>query len=406
MRVAMIAPPWLAVPPTGYGGIENVLAVLVPELLNLGVEVELFTTGDSTVKATKKHWLYPNGQYDQIHKPQYEAVPISLAHLMFTLNKVEDDGGFDLIHDHLGFLGPAVLAYACRNLPPAIHTLHGPPFTTEDRIDLGIPDNLPMWRQFRQNSQLYFVGISKALCKTAPPNLKKLMLDPVHNAVDASQFPFVKDKDDYFITLARFHPEKGQAIAVKACLELGYKLKMAGGVNDIMDPSNLMLEIGNPLSRYRSLMDFRYFSDEIFPYLLDNKIEHLGEIRGADKLKVISHAKALLFPIQWEEPFGMAPIEALACGTPVVAMARGALPEIIEHGVNGFLAHNVKEFKHYMTRVDEIDPAKCRESVEKNFSAKVMAKNYLDRYKTVIAKTKRSSIKQTKDYLVASDLTR
>ncbi len=386
MRVAMIAPPWLAVPPTGYGGIENVIAALVPELLKLGVNVELFTTGDARVKATKKHWLYPNGQYDQIHKPQYDSMPISLAHLMFALNTIEDDGSFDIIHDHNGFLGPAVLNYACSKLPPAIHTLHGPPFTTPDRLELGLPDNLPMWRQFRESGRFFFVGISKALSKSVPTNLKKLMLPAVYNAVDVKQFPFVDKKDDYFITLARFHPDKGQDIAVRACRELGYQLKMAGGVGSITKHADLMLEIGNPLSNYRSLLDFRYFSDQIFPYLLDDKIEYVGEVSGKYKLEFISHAKALLFPIQWNEPFGMAPIEALACGTPVVAMSRGALPEIIEHGVNGFLASNEKEFKHYMTLVDEIDPAKCRESVKRNFSASIMAKNYLERYQTVLRK--------------------
>jgi glycosyltransferase involved in cell wall biosynthesis len=213
------------------------------------------------------------------------------------------------------------------------------------------------------------------------------MLPAVYNAVDVKHFPFVDKKDDYFITLARFHPDKGQDIAVRACLELGYQLKMAGGVGDITKHAALMLEIGNPLSNYRSLLDFRYFSDQIFPYLLDDKIEYVGEVSGKYKLEFISHAKALLFPIQWDEPFGMAPIEALACGTPVVAMSRGALPEIIEHGVNGFLANNEKEFKHYMTLVDEIDPAKCRESVKRNFSASIMAKNYLERYQTVLQKS-------------------
>lgn len=382
----MIAPPWLAVPPAGYGGIENVIAALVPELLKLGVKVELFTTGDSTVKTTKKHWLYANGQYDQIHKPQYDAIPISLAHLMYALNEIERDGSFDIIHDHNGFLGPAILTYASHDLPPAIHTLHGPPFTTPDRLSMGIPDNLPMWRQFKLTNRFFFVAISKALSKSVPTNLKKIMLPPVHNAVNVLQFPFVAQKDDYFITLARFHPEKGQAIAVQACLELGLKLKMAGGIGDIINNSTLMLEIGNPLSRYRSLIDFRYFSDQIFPYLLDDKIEYVGEVAGQYKLNFISHARALLFPIQWDEPFGMAPIEALACGTPVVAMARGSLPEIIEHGVNGFLANNKEEFKYYMTRIDEIDPVKCRESVKRTFSAAIMAKNYLARYQTVLKK--------------------
>ncbi len=386
MRVAMIAPPWLPIPPEGYGGIENVLDALVPELLSLGVEVELFTVGDSKIRATKNHWIYEHGQYDKIHRPPFDAtIPISLSQLMFALNTIKKDGGFDLIHDHIGYLGPAVLTYACDKLPPAIHTLHGPPFTTEDRLKLGIPDNFPLWRQFHKTNRFFFVPISKALRSPAPANMKKLMLPPVYNGVNVNNFPFVTKKSDYFITLARFHPDKGQHIAVQACLEQGARLKMAGGVGDLMSAKKLILEIGNPLSTYRSLLDFRYFSDKIFPFLQSGQIEHVGEVSGQHKLEFISKARALLFPIEWNEPFGMAAIEALACGTPVVSMARGALPEIITHGVNGYLANTEKEFKFYMRKIDEIDPAACRQSVERKFSGRVMAKNYLARYQKVLA---------------------
>ena len=388
----MIAPPWLPIPPKGYGGIENVLAGLVPELIKLGVKVELFTAGDSTIKATKRHWLYKTGQYSQIHKPQYDALPISIAHLQFALNAIKKDGGFDIIHDHNGFIGPLLFYNVHSEFPPVVHTLHGPPFTTADRLELGIPDNLLMWKQFKYPNGLRIVPISEALGNAAPPNLKKQMLPVVHNAVVAEDFPFIAKKENYFITLARFHPEKGQHIAVKACLELGYNLKMAGGVSGITSPKKLILEIGNPLSGYRSDMAFRYFSDHIFPHLELGQIEHLGEIKGERKLDLIKKAKGLLFPIAWDEPFGMAPIEALACGTPVIAMARGALPEIVEHGVNGFLAKNESEFRHFMTKTNEIDPQACRDSVERKFSGHMMAKKYLEHYKTVIQHHKMSGI--------------
>lgn len=386
LRVAMIAPPWLPIPPKGYGGIENVLAGLVPELMKLGAEVELFATGDSKIKATKRHWIYKTGQYGQIHKPQYDALPISIAHLQYALNIIKEDGAFDVIHDHNGFIGPLLFYNIDSGLPPVIHTLHGPPFSKPDRRSLDIPDNLLMWRQFKKTKGLRLVPISKALAKAAPRNLKAQLLPAVHNAVIVDDFPFSGKKDDYFITLARFHPEKGQHIAVKACVELGLPLKMAGGVNDIMSAKQLILELGNPLSQYRTDIAFRYFSDNIFPYLEPAWIEHLGEVQGNRKLNLIKKAKALLFPIQWEEPFGMAAIEALACGTPVIAMARGALPEIIEHGVNGFLAKNQTEFKHYMTKIGGIDPAACRASVKQRFSAEIMAKKYLKLYESLISK--------------------
>jgi glycosyltransferase involved in cell wall biosynthesis len=388
LRVAMLAPPWLPIPPDGYGGLENVLDALIPELMKLGVEVELFTVGESTVEATKKHWLYEKGQYEHIHRPGYDSAIISVAHMQFALNAIARDGNFDLIHDHTIILGPLALANLSDDFPPVLHTLHNPPFTNGECKKLNVPDNLPMWEQFKDAKKLYFTCISKAMAACAPRGFRRRMLPVVHNTVDVCNFPFVDKKDDHFMTLARFDPEKGQALAVQACLELGYRLKMAGAVAGITKYRKVVLELANPLSAYRSVAGFRYFSDQIFPYLEDDLIEYVGEVAGATKMKFISRAKALLAPIQWEEPFGMVTIEALACGTPVVALNRGAMPEIIQHGVNGFLANNMREFKQYMQRVEEIDPAACRASVEKKFSARTIAKKYLNRYHTIVEKHK------------------
>ncbi len=397
LRVAMIAPPWLPIPPVGYGGIENVLYALVPELIKLGVEVELFTIKGSAVKATKKHWLYADDQYGYIHRPMYDSLPVLIAHQMFALDIIRRDGGFDIIHDHNGFVGPMVLANSASDIPPAIHTIHGPPFTTADRLEQGMPSNLPMWKEFKNSKKLWFVPISETLGGSAPRELKSRMLPAVYNSVAVDQFPFVARKKEYFMTLARFHPDKGESEAVQACLALGARLKMAGCVAGITTPRKLLLELANPLSTFRGVVDFRYFSDKIFPYL-DESIEYIGDISGEHKMQIVSQAKALLFPIQWDEPFGMAAIEALACGTPVIAMARGAMPEIIEHGVNGFLASNMTEFKKYMTVIDQIDPRACRESVERRFSAQGIAKGYLERYKSVIKmqQTSRVAPKYTK----------
>ena len=400
MKIAMIAPPWLPIPPVGYGGIENVLAVLVPALMELGAEVELFTVGETTIKATKNHSLYKIGQYEYIHEPMYNALPIAIAHTLYAINKVLAAGDFDIIHSHNGYVDTLVAAYA-DNVPPVVHTLHGPPFTTPDRLAQNIPDNLPMWRQLAKSQKLtksknfYLVSISNTLAKYAPSTLRPLMLKPVYNGVDPAQFPFVTKKSDYFATLARSHPDKGQGIAARLCAKHGYRLKLAGVVGNMTRPKQVLLELANPLSHYRSLIDFRYFSDEVFPYLDDGDIEYIGDLSGQRKLDFLSHARALLFPIQWEEPFGMAPIEALACGTPVIAMARGALPEIIQHGVNGFLANNEKEFESYMARVGEIDPAACRKSVEDKFSADCMARQYLNRFETVLKKQARHQAKAT-----------
>jgi glycosyltransferase involved in cell wall biosynthesis len=242
-----------------------------------------------------------------------------------------------------------------------------------------------MWRQFGEAKGLHFVGISSSSMNGAPKELKPLILPPVLHGIEVDDFPFRKNKDDHFITLSRFSRDKGQHIAVQICQELGYKLEMAGIVAGITSPAQLVLELANPLSNYRSNGDFQYYSNYIWPATVSNRnIRYVGNLKGRRKLNFFGQAKAFLFPIDWEEPFGMVLIEALACGTPVVAMKRGSTPEIIEHGVNGFLASSVAEFKKYMLLVDEINPAACRESVEKRFSVPIMAKAYLDRYQSIL----------------------
>jgi len=390
----MIAPPWIHVPPHGYGGIEAVLDGLVEGLIKQGVEVEVFGVDGRTLHGAPVHSLYKQEQYTHIHKPMFEAMPIIIAHMEFAMKRIVADGNFDIIHDHNGFIGPQLLAWATQleNVPPALHTLHGPPFTNDQMLEQGLPDNRPLWRQLGSPKRSFVVGISDAMMKTAPKEMRDSTVKTVYNAVDVSHFPFVEKKRDYFITLARFNRDKGQHVAAKLCIKHGYRLRMAGTVAGIETNRKLFLELANPLSKYRSAEDFRYYSDEILPLTVrSRKITYTGNISGREKMKFISEAKALLFPIDWEEPFGMAVIEALACGTPVVAMKRGAMPEIIQHGVNGFLARNEKEFEKYMLRVDEIDPAACRKSVEKQFSSDKMAKEYIKRYRQIIKKSSKTS---------------
>lgn len=388
LRVAIIAPPWLSIPPAGYGGIEAVLEGLILGLKKQDVDVEVFSVGTTKLRGIKVHSLYKTEQFEHIHRPFYETLPILSAHIQFALSAIKADGTFDVIHDHNGFLGPELLGWATQDpkIPPVVHTLHGPPFSNNQMLDQGQPDNRLFWQQLALGqSRAYLVGISNAMMKDAPSTLESQILPTVYNAVDVSKFPYVEKKKNYFFTLARFSHDKGQHVAAKLCAQMGYRLQMAGTVAEISSPRKLSLEIANPLSAYRNIAEFRYYSDSIYPILINNpKIKYLGNVAGKKKLTLISNAKALLFPIDWEEPFGMAVIEALACGTPVIAMKRGAMPEIIEHGVNGFLANSEEEFAQYMERIDEIDPAACRRSVEEKFSAEAMALAYIERYKAVI----------------------
>jgi glycosyltransferase involved in cell wall biosynthesis len=336
LRVAIIAPPWIALPVKGYGGIEMVLEGLVRSLQRQGVEVELFANGQRTMRGVTTHSYYKTEQFHNIYKPYYESFPANPSH------------------------------------------------------DIGVIYNTDDLEQTQDFNGLYATCISEAMTATVPSHIKPRMLSAVHNGVNPGDFPFVKEKKPYFITLARFAPYKGQHIAVQAAAKLGKKLRMAGPVADILSNRKLLLELANPQSAYRNDPQFKYYSDEILPYAVSYRnITYSGNLSGKKKLKFLSEAKALLFPITWDEPFGMSVIEALACGTPVVAMNRGAMPEIIEHGVTGFLANNEDEFIEYMQRVDEIDPEACRRSVEEKFSADAMASAYLDRYYEVLKLVKR-----------------
>ncbi|MFI5212471.1 MAG: glycosyltransferase family 4 protein [Candidatus Saccharimonadales bacterium] len=394
LRVAMIAPPWLKIPTDGYGGVEVVIDELVRSLVARGVHVEIFGVGKRHIHGCKVHAVTVKEEFSNILKPMYDfALPVPCAHVLKALAMIEADGSFDIIHDHNYFIGPSLLSVSAGKgtIPPAIHTIHGPPLTPEKAVKDGVPDNRIFWKAIAGDHDCSFVSISDAMKRSMPKELADNLLPTVHNAVDVAQLPFVDraGKKKYFITLARFSEEKGQHTAVRLSAKLGYRLRMAGTVATIDSQRRLMIELANPLSKYRSDRDFRYYSDKILPFVLRNpRISYVGGIGGKKKLKFISQARALLFPIEWNEPFGMAVVEALACGTPVIAMNRGAMPEIIQHGVNGFLANDEKEFAEYMTRIDEIDPKACRQSVEAQFSADRMASAYIERYQEAIARHK------------------
>lgn len=390
LRIAMIAPPWLAMPIKGYGGIELVIQSLVEELQKMDdVKVELFANGARRMRGVKTHSIYKEELFDTIDFPYYDApLQIMQSHLNFALREIEKDGNFDIIHDHNPYIGPAFFSPVSRlpGLPPVLHTFHGPPFSTKETIEEGQADNRAQLENMHLG-RLYMVCISKAMAQKAPRNILPHLLPAVHNAIEVEDFTFTPKKKNYYITLARFTKDKGQSVAVKFAAKYKKNLRMAGTVAGMGSSRKLLLELSNPLSKYRKNEEFRYYSDKIFPYVMKySRINYVGNLSGKRKQSFIGDAKALLFPIQWDEPFGMAVIEALACGTPVVAMKRGAMSEIIQHGVNGWLANDEKEFFEYANRVDEIDPAACRKSVEKVFSAKVMAQTYVERYRDVISR--------------------
>lgn len=386
LKIAMIAPPWLSIYPGCYYGIENFIHYLTSTLTKQGHHVELFTVSGTTTPSAKKYWYHKEDQYKHIHRPWYQAVSVIISHILYSLNIIREIGDFDIIHDHNSFLGPAIMAYAANNnLPPVLHTLHEP-FTDKKLLAKGIPDNRLMFAQFKSVKHLYFNGVSNTQIKMAPKELKSHIMGAIHNGVDVSDYPFLAKKHDYFLSVARISKDKGQAIGARLCNILGENYKMAGTIGaNIVSAQQIRRELKKPESAFQKDEDFKYFRDEIARWLKPHHIEYIGTIFGEHKLKVFSEAKGFLFPITWQEPFGMAVIDALACGTPVIAFRRGALPEIINHGVNGFLARNEKEFTHYMKRIGDIDPAECRKSVEKRFSAEAMTLKYVKLYREIIA---------------------
>lgn len=391
MRVAVVAPPWLAMPVDGYGGIELVVQSLVLGLKAQGMDVVLFANGARTIPGIKTCSLYKTEQFHSIYKPYFESFPIVQAHLLYAFNTIKKDGNFDIIHAHVPHIGPAFwsMATADKDMPPVLATFHGPPFSAESE-EIGASYKTDDLVQIKDFNKFYAACISNAMTKTAPKNVQPRLLPAVHNAINPDDFPFVATKKNYFVTMARFSPYKGQHIAIKGALKHKSYLRMAGPVADITSSQRLLFELANPISSYRGNDQFRYYSDKIYPHVVrSRRITYSGNLTGKRKLSFLSNAKALLFPICWDEPFGMAVIEAMACGTPVVAMNRGAMPEIITHGVNGFLANNEEEFIEYMGRVGEIDPYECRRSIVEKFSVDAMASSYINRYQEVVKRNKK-----------------
>jgi glycosyltransferase involved in cell wall biosynthesis len=384
LKIAIIAPPWLKLFPGCFYGIELVVQNLASHLTELGHHVELFSVAGTQTKVTKLHWYHKEEQYRHIHRPYYESASILIAHIQYALNIIRNKGDFDIVHDHNSYLGTAILANA-RDIPPVLHTFHEP-FTDSRMLGRGIPDNRLMFDQYRNLEGMYFNGVSKAQIKGAPAAVKKNMRGVVYNGVDLNDHIYNEKKDNYYVNIGSLTPEKGVDVAVKICYELGLNLKLAGTIGGgIGSPDQLKKELRKKARRESEDPYFRYFRQRVQSYLKPNQIEYLGTVSGIKKKRLYANAKAFLNPIDRDEPFGLSVVDALASGTPVVTYRRGAMPEIIKHGYNGFIADSYREFKQYVKRIDEIKPENCRKSVEERFSADVMADNYIDLYKRIIA---------------------
>lgn len=339
LRIAQIAPCWLTVPPIGYGGIEAMVSRLADGLVDRGHEVTLFASGGSQTKGDLvSHYDEAPGMAEAVDKPYLEY-----PHVLGAYDQADE---FDVVHDHTFPIGPSI-GTQVRNAA-VVHTIHGPP---------AHPSARPIYGQL--GDRVHLVAISD-FQRTVTPEINYTAT--VHNGIDVDRHPYRADKEDFLLFIGRMNPDKGAHIAAEVANRLGRRLVIAG-------------KMAEPAEK-------AYFESEVQPLLTD-EVEYVGGADEAMKLDLYSRAAATLMPIQWAEPFGLVMVESLACGTPVVALRNGSVPEIVDHGVTGFVADDIDSFADAVGRVGTIDPAACRRAAETRFSTDAMVEGYQAVYTSV-----------------------
>lgn len=344
LRIAVISPVWFAVPPTGYGGIEWVVSLLAEGLVEAGHDVTLFASGDSRTNATLS-FVYEEAVSNEIGR----TIP-ELHHALGCYERASD---FDVINDHSG-LPAAALGGAVAT--PIVHTSHGP---LDGEAGL-------VYQQIARVSPR--VGLISISLNQRKPEPDLPWVANIPNALDFSLYPSKPHRGDYLLFLGRMSPDKGAHRAIAVAIETGVPLKLAG--------------------KRREPKEREYFEQYVEPHLGDG-IEYLGEVTHGEKVDLLQNARATLFPIEWEEPFGLVMIESMACGTPVIATRYGAVPEVIDPGRSGVIVDDYRQMAERLGEADELDPLDCRAYAEERFSAARMVADYVNAYRAAI---ERSSI--------------
>jgi glycosyltransferase involved in cell wall biosynthesis len=338
MRIAQIAPVWFPVPPTGYGGIELVVGNLCDELVDRGHDVTLFASGGS---GTKARLVSPT---EELPDPALLGNPWLETHHAFSAYLHASE--FDLVHDHSGITGPA-LGALLGGRPPVVHTLHGPWNEPNRRFYGAIQD------------RVHLVAIS-ATQRAAAPGIR--MAGTVHNGIDVDAYPLVEDKEPFLIYIGRANPEKGPTLAI----EVARRAKM---------PLVMIVKRNEPF-------ELSYWEEIVAPLVTDD-VEVLENVTHAAKVDLLGRASAMIFPIQWPEPFGLVMVEAMASGTPVVACPAGAAVELVEEGVTGFLRSSLDDLTDAIGRTAQCSPRACRERVAQLFSVRSMVNGYEQIFRSV-----------------------
>jgi glycosyltransferase involved in cell wall biosynthesis len=338
MRIAQVAPLYESVPPHRYGGTERIVSYLTEELVRLGEEVTLFASGDSKTAAK----LIPGCGLSL----RLDKSVDNLSHHIVMLEEIfKRTGDFDIVHFHIDYLH---FPLSRRSTLTQVTTLHG-------RLDLG--DLPPLYREFRD---MPVISISDSQRKPLP---FAHWVGTVYHGLPPASFVFSPQPEGYLVFLGRISPEKRVDRAIEIAKRTGHKLKIAAKI-DRTD---------------------RHYFDKYIKHLLDQPfIEFVGEIGESEKNKLLGGASALLFPIDWPEPFGLVMIEALACGTPVIAFRCGSIPEVITEGETGFIVDDIEGAVGAVKKIGQIDRARCRAEFETRFADRRMAENYLKLYRQLI----------------------
>ena len=336
MRVAMLSSISWRTPPRAYGPWELVTSLLTEAMVERGVEVTLFATLDSLTKG-KLDGVAPAGYSEDqsLNAKVWEALHI--AHLFERADE------FDLIHNQADFM-PLIFSDMVKT--PIVTTIHG----------FSSPSILPVYQRYNDHSA--YVAISDA---DRDPSLKYAAT--IHHGIPIEEFPFDAQGSDDLLFFGRFHADKGAGEAIRAARAAGRRLVMAGLVQDA-----------------------EYFAREAAPFIDERNVDYRGVLGGTDRTQALGSAYAMLHLIGFEEPFGLSVVEAMACGTPVIAYRRGSMPELIDDGKTGFLVDSFEEAVDAIGRIGEIDRSACRQSVAERFTVDRMADRYLELYRSLISR--------------------
>lgn len=346
MRIAQLAPTYERVPPRAYGGTELVVGLVTDELVRRGHEVTLYASGDSQTLATLRSVTpqpvrYGETTADGLRHAEY----LQLANAQACFADAAD-GAFDLVHNHAGIEG-MVLAATSRT--PVLSTMHNP----------WVERTRPIWDAY----PWFHHAVSESSAATFP---ERGSLPPIHHGLDVASFPFqaTPPGDGHLLFLGRFSPFKGADRAIEAARRAGRRLTLAGKID---------------------AADAEHAAAAIEPAIDGDRVVYVGEADATEKRRLLAGAAALLFPIEWDEPFGLVMIEALASGTPVIGFRRASVPEVIEHGRTGFVVDDVDGMVAAIGQIDAIDRGACRRTAERRFSVGRMVDDYEAAYERVLA---------------------